>query len=80
LVGRDNVIASTDCGFAQVTYFARVHPSIMWAKLQALVDGARLATKELWKKGRRAAKKRGAAKGTARTRTPAKRASRRRAA
>ena len=50
LVGRENVIASTDCGFAQVTYFARVHPQIMWAKLQALVDGARLASKELWRK------------------------------
>jgi 5-methyltetrahydropteroyltriglutamate--homocysteine methyltransferase len=42
------VIASTDCGFAQVTYFARVHPSIMWAKLESLVAGARLATAELW--------------------------------
>ncbi|MFL6823973.1 MAG: epoxyalkane--coenzyme M transferase [Xanthobacteraceae bacterium] len=51
LVGRENVIASTDCGFAQVTYFARVHPQIMWAKLEALVDGARLATKELWGSG-----------------------------
>ncbi len=48
LVGRENVIASTDCGFAQVTYFARVHSQIMWAKLEALVDGARLASKELW--------------------------------
>ena len=48
LVGRENVIASTDCGFAQVTYFARVHPSIMWAKLETLVAGARLATAELW--------------------------------
>ena len=50
LVGRENVIASTDCGFAQVTYFARVHPQIMWAKLEALVDGARLASNELWRK------------------------------
>jgi 5-methyltetrahydropteroyltriglutamate--homocysteine methyltransferase len=48
LVGRENVIAGTDCGFAQVTYFQRVHPSIMWAKLEALVEGARLASKELW--------------------------------
>ena len=40
LVGRENVIASTDCGFAQVTYFARVHPQIMWAKLDALAEGA----------------------------------------
>jgi 5-methyltetrahydropteroyltriglutamate--homocysteine methyltransferase len=31
-----------------VTYFARVHPQIMWAKLEALVDGARVASKELW--------------------------------
>jgi 5-methyltetrahydropteroyltriglutamate--homocysteine methyltransferase len=68
LVGRENVIASTDCGFAQVTYFARVHPQIMWAKLQALVDGARLASKELWSKGpKRPAMKRAA-------RAPAKRA------
>ena len=48
LVGRENVIASTDCGFAQVTYFARVHPQIMWAKLESLVQGARLASKVLW--------------------------------
>jgi 5-methyltetrahydropteroyltriglutamate--homocysteine methyltransferase len=50
LVGRENVIASTDCGFAQVTYFQRVHPSIQWAKLEALVEGARLASKELWRR------------------------------
>jgi 5-methyltetrahydropteroyltriglutamate--homocysteine methyltransferase len=50
LVGRENVIASTDCGFAQVTYFARVHPSIMWAKLEALVAGARLASDALWRR------------------------------
>jgi len=54
LVGRENVIASTDCGFAQVTYFARVHPQIMWAKLEALVEGARLASKELWGRDNRA--------------------------
>jgi len=50
LVGRENVIASTDCGFAQVTYFARVHSSIMWAKLEALVAGARLASDALWRR------------------------------
>jgi 5-methyltetrahydropteroyltriglutamate--homocysteine methyltransferase len=48
LVGRDNVIASTDCGFAQGPFVARVHPTIMWAKLKALVEGARLATRQLW--------------------------------
>jgi 5-methyltetrahydropteroyltriglutamate--homocysteine methyltransferase len=48
LIGRERVIASTDCGFAQGPFVQRVHPSIMWAKLQALVEGARLATRELW--------------------------------
>jgi 5-methyltetrahydropteroyltriglutamate--homocysteine methyltransferase len=48
LVGRENVIASTDCGFAQSPMYRRVHPSIMWAKFEALTAGARLATKELW--------------------------------
>jgi 5-methyltetrahydropteroyltriglutamate--homocysteine methyltransferase len=49
LVGRENVIAGTDCGFAQGPFHRRVHPSIMWAKLGALVEGARLASAELWK-------------------------------
>ncbi len=48
LVGRESVIAGTDCGFAQGPFHRRVHPSIMWAKLEALAEGARLATKELW--------------------------------
>jgi len=47
LVGADNVIASTDCGFAQGPFARRVHPSIMWAKLQSLCEGARLAEKQL---------------------------------
>jgi len=49
LVGRENVLAGTDCGFAQGPFYRRVHPSIMWAKLEALAEGARLATKELWR-------------------------------
>ena len=48
LVGRENVIGSTDCGFAQGPFYRRVHPSIMWAKLGALAEGARLATETLW--------------------------------
>ncbi|ETW94953.1 MAG: hypothetical protein ETSY1_32640 [Candidatus Entotheonella factor] len=48
LVGRENVIAGTDCGFAQVDTIQRVHPTVMWAKLEAVVEGAALATKELW--------------------------------
>jgi 5-methyltetrahydropteroyltriglutamate--homocysteine methyltransferase len=53
LVGRENIQAGTDCGFAQSPYVRRVHPSIMWAKLEALAEGARLASRELW--GRKAA-------------------------
>jgi len=49
LIGRENVIAGTDCGFAQGPFHRRVHPSIMWAKLEALTEGARLASKELWR-------------------------------
>ena len=49
VVGRDNVIAGTDCGFAQGPFHRRVHPSIMWAKLEALVQGAALASKRLWR-------------------------------
>jgi 5-methyltetrahydropteroyltriglutamate--homocysteine methyltransferase len=48
LVGRENVLAGTDCGFAQGPFHRRVHPSIMWAKLDALVEGAKIASKELW--------------------------------
>lgn len=48
LVGRENVIAGADCGFAQGVGIARVHPSIMWAKFRSLAEGARLATQQLW--------------------------------
>ena len=47
-LGRENVMAGTDCGFAQGPFHRRVHPSIMWAKLAALVEGAKLASAELW--------------------------------
>src|SRR6266567_1025988 len=49
IVGRENVIASADCGFSsQATYNPEVHPKIMWAKFDAMVEGAGLATKTLW--------------------------------
>ena len=48
VVGRENVIASADCGFASFSTSCEVHPSVVWAKLAALGEGARLATKELW--------------------------------
>jgi len=43
VVGRENVIAGTDCGLG-----GRIHPQLVWAKLAALVEGAKLATKELY--------------------------------
>jgi 5-methyltetrahydropteroyltriglutamate--homocysteine methyltransferase len=48
LVGRENVIAGTDCGFAQSQGTQRVHPSVMWAKLESLAEGARIASRQLW--------------------------------
>jgi 5-methyltetrahydropteroyltriglutamate--homocysteine methyltransferase len=48
VVGRENIIAGTDCGFAQSPFVARVHPSIVWAKFNALSEGARLASEQLW--------------------------------
>ena len=49
LVGRERVIASTDCGFATFAHHPSVDPEIAWAKLGALVEGASLATEALWK-------------------------------
>ncbi len=50
VVGRENVIAGSDCGFSsQATYNPEVHPTVVWAKFQAMAEGARLATKQLWR-------------------------------
>ncbi len=48
VVGRENVLAGTDCGFAQGAFITRVHEEIQWAKLSALAEGARIASRELW--------------------------------
>jgi 5-methyltetrahydropteroyltriglutamate--homocysteine methyltransferase len=48
VVGRENVIAGSDCGFATFASSKEIHPSIVWAKLAALAEGAKIATKELW--------------------------------
>ena len=49
LVGRENVVASADCGFSsQATYTPEIHPQIVWAKFEALAEGARRATARLW--------------------------------
>jgi 5-methyltetrahydropteroyltriglutamate--homocysteine methyltransferase len=50
LVGRENVIAGTDCGLAQSVFGPKIHPDLVWAKFRTLSEGARLATKELWKR------------------------------
>ena len=48
LVGRENVIAGTDCGFGTSAWGRKVETNIVWAKLQAMAEGARLASQELW--------------------------------
>jgi 5-methyltetrahydropteroyltriglutamate--homocysteine methyltransferase len=50
IVGRENVIAGSDCGFATFAGSKEVHPSIVWAKLKALSDGARIASSQLWRR------------------------------
>jgi 5-methyltetrahydropteroyltriglutamate--homocysteine methyltransferase len=51
IVGRERVIAGTDCGFASTLVRGQrpeIEPEIVWAKLRSLVEGARIATRELW--------------------------------
>jgi 5-methyltetrahydropteroyltriglutamate--homocysteine methyltransferase len=48
VVGRENVIAGADCGFASFAATCEVHPSVVWVKLAALAEGARIASRELW--------------------------------
>ena len=48
VVGRDRVIAGTDCGFGSSGAGDEVHPDVAWAKLGALVEGARIASRKLW--------------------------------
>ncbi|HLH64372.1 MAG TPA: cobalamin-independent methionine synthase II family protein [Solirubrobacteraceae bacterium] len=48
LVGRENVIAGSDCGFATFASFLVVDPAITWAKLGAMAEGARMASSKLW--------------------------------
>jgi 5-methyltetrahydropteroyltriglutamate--homocysteine methyltransferase len=49
LVGREHVLAGSDCGFAsQATSAPEVHPTVVWTKFQAMAEGARLARQQLW--------------------------------
>jgi 5-methyltetrahydropteroyltriglutamate--homocysteine methyltransferase len=50
LVGRERVVAGTDCGFSQSPLGSRLHYTIMWAKLKALAQGAAMASDRLWRK------------------------------
>jgi 5-methyltetrahydropteroyltriglutamate--homocysteine methyltransferase len=51
IVGRENVIAGSDCGFSsQATAEPEIHPTVVWAKFKAMAEGARLASEELWGK------------------------------
>ena len=50
LLGRENVIGGTDCGFSQGWNWARVHEEVQWAKLASLAEGAGIATRQLWGK------------------------------
>jgi 5-methyltetrahydropteroyltriglutamate--homocysteine methyltransferase len=47
-VGRENVIAGTDCGYGTWVGQAAVDPAVVWAKLAAMAEGARLASREFW--------------------------------
>jgi 5-methyltetrahydropteroyltriglutamate--homocysteine methyltransferase len=48
LVGRERVMAGTDCGFGTFAGFGKVHPTICWQKMRSLAEGARRASKKLW--------------------------------
>jgi 5-methyltetrahydropteroyltriglutamate--homocysteine methyltransferase len=48
VVGRERVIAGADCGFASTAETKEIHPTVIWAKLEALVQGARIASGRLW--------------------------------
>ncbi len=48
VVGRENVVAGADCGFASFAGSTEIHPSVVWAKLAALTAGAGLASRRLW--------------------------------
>jgi 5-methyltetrahydropteroyltriglutamate--homocysteine methyltransferase len=48
-VGKENVIAGTDCGYSQGWDVRRAHPEVQWAKFGSLAEGARLASQDLWR-------------------------------
>jgi 5-methyltetrahydropteroyltriglutamate--homocysteine methyltransferase len=78
VVGRERVIAGTDCGFGTFAGYGKIDPAIAFKKLAAMVEGAALATKRLWAKPKAKAKK--PVKKAARVRAGARTATRKKAA
>ena len=78
VVGRERVIAGTDCGFGTFAGYGKIDPAIAFKKLAAMVEGAALASKRLWAKAKPKAKK--PAKKAARVRAGARTATRKKAA
>jgi 5-methyltetrahydropteroyltriglutamate--homocysteine methyltransferase len=80
-VGRERVIAGTDCGFGTFAGFGAVYPTLCWMKLRSLREGADIASKQLWAKAapkKTAAKKAPPKEAAAKKKAPAKKASRKR--
>src|SRR5579885_1313457 len=65
LVGRERVMAGTDCGFGTFAGFGKVHPTICWQKMRSLAEGARRASKKLWARPAKKAAKKAAVKKSA---------------
>lgn len=81
LVGREQVMAGTDCGFGTFAGFGKVHPLICWEKMRSLAEGARLASRKLWgKNAKPVAKKKVAAKKAAPKKAAGKKAAAKKAA
>jgi 5-methyltetrahydropteroyltriglutamate--homocysteine methyltransferase len=78
VVGRERVIAGTDCGFGTFAGYGKIDPAIAFKKLASMVEGAALATKRLWAKPKAKAKK--PVKKAARVRAGARTATRKKAA
>jgi 5-methyltetrahydropteroyltriglutamate--homocysteine methyltransferase len=50
IVGRDRVLAGTDCGFGTFAGFGKMDPGIVFKKLESMAEGAAIASDRLWKK------------------------------
>jgi 5-methyltetrahydropteroyltriglutamate--homocysteine methyltransferase len=73
-VGRENVIAGSDCGFSsQATYHPEIHPTVVWEKFRAMAEGARLASQRLWRSGFRSTARPGERAAAVARKAPSKR-------